>query len=629
MEIERLLLKKTIRQVDPSTDQFLSPFFLVDKPSGGKRFILNLKELNRYLSPPHFKLENWRTVVRLMLPDDFLLLGSSFRECQNNVNASLNLLLSLGFRINFEKSQLQPASSCKFLGFIFNSNEQSISIPAQRREGLIRLVSDMARKSQTSIRNFTSMIGSLISVCPAVQYGLLYTKTFERQKFLALGDANQNFSSRNLRDCNILLRIDNITALAYINKFGSVQYPYLSDISRQIWQWCEERNIFIFASYIASVENIIADAESRVTDPDTEWSLSHSAFQQINKNFGPFDVDIFASLLNAKCDVYISWFPDPGSFSVDAFTLSWSNEPSSVVGIPFPGDRDCIREAFRFRLIPPEAIPIMLASISEATIRQYARPLRLWWIFYQQHQVPLFSPSPSQVLRFLAIEAKSISSYSTLNSMRSAVSLISVNEIGQFPAIKRFCRGFASIKPPQPRYDFIWDPAPVIDKLRLIYPYEDLPLNAIARKLVLLLALATGQRVQTIASLRLSQTSIDQKLIIRIPDQIKTSAPGRKQPSFVFSRFEEQEELCIIRLLEHYIERTKELRISGCDALFISCYKPFRPVTSQTVSRWIRQALNHCGVDTSKFTAHSTRHASTSYAAKKGVALDLIKKAAG
>jgi len=70
-EIQRLIDKGAISQVVPSEDQFLSPFFLIEKPSGGMRFILNLKDLkdlNLYISSPHFKLEDWRTVVRLMLP---------------------------------------------------------------------------------------------------------------------------------------------------------------------------------------------------------------------------------------------------------------------------------------------------------------------------------------------------------------------------------------------------------------------------------------------------------------------------------------------------------------------------------------------------------------------------------
>lgn len=86
---------------------------------------------------------------------------------------------------------------------------------------------------------------------------------------------------------------------------------------------CEDQGIFIFASYISSIENFIADAEFRLADPDTKWFLSNQNFQQVARIFGPFDVDLFASLLNAKCHSYVSWFPDLGSIAVDAFAFSW------------------------------------------------------------------------------------------------------------------------------------------------------------------------------------------------------------------------------------------------------------------------------------------------------------------
>ncbi|KYN22223.1 hypothetical protein ALC57_05384, partial [Trachymyrmex cornetzi] len=67
-EVMRLLQKGTIEVVTPLADQFLSPFFVIKKSSGGMRFILNLRDLNSYINPSHFKLEDWRTVIRLMLP---------------------------------------------------------------------------------------------------------------------------------------------------------------------------------------------------------------------------------------------------------------------------------------------------------------------------------------------------------------------------------------------------------------------------------------------------------------------------------------------------------------------------------------------------------------------------------
>ncbi|XP_011858134.1 PREDICTED: uncharacterized protein LOC105555705 [Vollenhovia emeryi] len=228
--------------------------------------------------------------------------------------------------------------------------------------------------------------------------------------------------------------------------------------------------------------------------------------------------------------------------------------------VTFPGGREVIGEAFKTRLVPAIAIPTMLASLSESTIKQYSRPLRLWWNHCQRHRLPLYSPTVSQTLEFLVQEiheSNSTLSYSTLNTMRSAISLISQNEIGQHPTIRHFCKGFATLKPPRPRYDYVWDPAPVIAKLSSIYPYDSFTLIVITKKLVLLLALATGQRAQTLASLRLSQISVREKMIMRIPDWIKTSAPGRAQPFFCFSRFTDHENLCIVRLVEHYLTITR------------------------------------------------------------------------
>lgn len=124
----------------------------------------------------------------------------------------------------------------------------------------------------------------------------------------------------DLSDCYILLRLDNTTAISYINHFGPIQYLHLTLMTKQLWRWCEERNIFLFASYITSIDNTIADRESRSVRPDTEWSLSQTVFSALLGTFGSFDLDLFASIINAKCEAYISWFPDPGAVAIDAFT---------------------------------------------------------------------------------------------------------------------------------------------------------------------------------------------------------------------------------------------------------------------------------------------------------------------
>lgn len=59
---------------------------------------------------------------------------------------------------------------------------------------------------------------------------------------------------------------------------------------------------------------------------DTEWELSPLIFEQIEKRFESFSIDLFATRLNRKCNKFYSRFPDPEAESVDAFTRSWKNK---------------------------------------------------------------------------------------------------------------------------------------------------------------------------------------------------------------------------------------------------------------------------------------------------------------
>lgn len=147
--------------------------------------------------------------------------------------------------------------------------------------------------------------------------------------------------AREKSNCNILLRVDNTTAISYVNRMGGVQFPHLNNLARSIWQWCEERGIWLFASYINTKDNVEADEESRKVNPDVEWSLSESAFQTIVNAFGQANIDLFASRTNAKCETYVSWQRDPEALTVDAFTLNWNNL-SFYAFPPFPLILKCL-----------------------------------------------------------------------------------------------------------------------------------------------------------------------------------------------------------------------------------------------------------------------------------------------
>ena len=62
--------------------------------------------------------------------------------------------------------------------------------------------------------------------------------------------------------------------------------------------------------------------------------------------------------------------------------------------------------------------------------------------------------------------------------------------------------------------------------------------------------------------------------------------------------------------------------------LFITVKKPHKAASTQTISRWIKNCLISYNIGV-EFTAHSTRHAATSAALRKGVDINVIRNTAG
>lgn len=71
-EIEKLLQIGAIEPCQPTNGQFLSSIFLHPKADGSWRFILNLKNLNKFVHTVHFKLEDVRTATKLMTAKCFM-----------------------------------------------------------------------------------------------------------------------------------------------------------------------------------------------------------------------------------------------------------------------------------------------------------------------------------------------------------------------------------------------------------------------------------------------------------------------------------------------------------------------------------------------------------------------------
>ena len=57
----------------------------------------------------------------------------------------------------------------------------------------------------------------------------------------------------------ICLLTDNSTVVGYINKMGGMASPSLNHLTRKLWVWCLEREIFVVAQHIPGKDNVNAD----------------------------------------------------------------------------------------------------------------------------------------------------------------------------------------------------------------------------------------------------------------------------------------------------------------------------------------------------------------------------------
>ena len=294
----------------------------------------------------------------------------------------------------------------------------------------------------------------------------------------------------------------------------------------------------------------------------------------------------------------------------------------------------CVRERLRIRGISQEASDIIIQSWRGSTQKCYNSAFRKWRRFCCTWKSDPLCSDLSTVLNFLAEEFNAGAAYSTLNSIRSSLSSFLLpcdgHPVGSHPLVTRFMRGVIfNSRPPQPRYTTTWDVTDVLNYLRTLIPNDKISLEQLSHKLVMLIALVSSQRAQTIAYIVPQDSTVSKSSVSFSVNHItKTSRPGKPSTTIKLSAYPDDDRICVLQTLREYLRRTAPFR-SGKRYLFLSINRPHRNVTPQTISRWLRDVLHSSGIDTSTYKAHSTRAASTSAAFRGGTDINTILSTAG
>lgn len=225
-------------------------------------------------------------------------------------------------------------------------------------------------------------------------------------------------------------------------------------------------------------------------------------------------------------------------------------------------------------------------------------------------------------------------SYSAINTARSALATFlmignGTHTVGTHPLVIKFMRGVFNLRPTKPRYKEIWDVTLVLNYLRKLSPAKSLSLKNLTLKLVMLIALISAQRVQSLHLLSLDNLHMKNNKAVFVIDQLlKHSRPGNAGKILDLQAYPVDRRLCVLTYLKQYINATQELR-GDEKHLLISYTKPHKRISTQTVSRWIKTTLAAAGIDVNVYKAHSTRAAATSTAHKLDVPVAEVLEAAG
>ena len=260
-----------------------------------------------------------------------------------------------------------------------------------------------------------------------------------------------------------------------------------------------------------------------------------------------------------------------------------------------------IRQRYKTMGISEKAIELLCNNTKSSTSKTYNVSWAQWSRWCSERKSDPVSCPVSDILTFLAEQFSQGKEYRSINVLRSAISSahchIDDKPVGQHPLIVRLMKGVSISRPPQPRYQKTWNISVVTAHLASLGCNKTMSTKQLSQKLCMLMALTYPERSSVMASL-------DITYMRHYPEGVKFShAIFRKRAlcgnlgESVYPKFTD-ESPCPVTCLSVYLERTKDWRAINKDKprLFLSIKKPHKPVSSSTLSRWIKETIFQSGI---------------------------------
>ena len=338
---------------------------------------------------------------------------------------------------------------------------------------------------------------------------------------------NKTFT-KGRENLHVYLRMDNMTAITYINQMGGTRSQTLSQEACNLWHWCLQQGITLSAEHLPGTENTVADIESRTLQSGEEWMLDRFTCHRILQILGPCSVDLFASRLNnqvhqlaprpirnsdkcllvvmagrnwvcispvcndpanacrryARCTVVLvipvwvtqPWYPTLQDLLVEYLLLLPAHkrllcDPFNRVGEqPTPiSHLESLRKCHTAANHSERASELIVSGWSKGTNTAYQSGWNKWASWCGTRKINPISGDVKPFVDFLADLYEQGLQHRSINTIRLAVSMthaqVDGTPIRQHPLVTRLLKGVYNKRPPMPQYSSTWDVDIVTDIL--------------------------------------------------------------------------------------------------------------------------------------------------------------------
>ena len=135
----------------------------------------------KILKPAMAKLRGEGCICMAYL-DDILVLADSKESCTLATNKVVELVKSLGFIVNFQKSELTPTKSLVYLGYMLNTVTMQVSLPEEKVTKIKVACQSLLDCESVTLTSLAEIIGLMIAYSNASDFGPLHYRSLERVK---------------------------------------------------------------------------------------------------------------------------------------------------------------------------------------------------------------------------------------------------------------------------------------------------------------------------------------------------------------------------------------------------------------------------------------------------------------